>query len=80
MRTQDEIEGILKAKGIFPGQSVSWITCLGTKRLGCVMGYLNDGKVDIQASNARLTVNGVCLRPEPDCSDPIAADQREIYS
>lgn len=80
MRTQKQIEEILKAKGIFPGQSVSWMTPFGTKRFGCVMGYLNDGKIDIQASNARFTVNGVCLNPEPDCNDPITADQREIYA
>ena len=80
MRTQEQIQDILKVKGIFPGQSVSWVTCIGTKRFGCVTGYLADCKVDIQASNARFTVNGVCLRPEPDCADPITADQREIYA
>ena len=56
------------------------MTVFGTKRFGCVMGILPDGKVDIQASNARFTVNGVCLNPEPDCTDPITADQREIYA
>jgi hypothetical protein len=80
MRPNEQIEDVLKGKGIFPGQSVSWVTVFGTKRFGCVMGILKDGKVDIQASNARFTVIGVCLNPEPDCSDPITADQREIYA
>ena len=70
--------------GVFVGCYVSWQPMVKriNRRYGCVMSFDDverDGCVVVQASNAKLRVPLVVLRPEPECKDAIVADQQEIY-
>ena len=79
------IEYAREIHGITVGLYVSWQPPYKqiNRRFGCVMSFDDverDGCCVVQASNGKLRVPVVVLRPEPDCVDAIVADQQGIYS
>ena len=79
------IEYARERYGVTVGCYVSWQPPYKhiNRRFGCVLSFDDverDGCCVVQASNAKLRVPIVVLRPEHDCTDCITADQRGIYS
>ena len=82
-RTPAEVIGILRGLGIAPGVTVTWQPAIVgiNPRFGCVMAIDGErGLVEVQASNARISLPAASLTACPDVWDAVAADQRGIYA